>query len=399
MDAGGKTSHTAILARSFEIPAVLGLSNITSHVRNGDEVIIDGNSGRVIVSPDKETRERYLGILKRWQKRELDLLTLNKLAAETKDGKLVKLYANIEISDEIDSAMLHGAEGIGLFRSEFLFLDPQAFSTEEEQYRSYAEVLKKMEGRPVTIRTLDLGGDKFFSKMTEVSEEKNPLLGCRAIRYCLSHREVFRVQLRALLRASVHGNLEVMFPMVSGIEELESLLDFLREVKDELRAEGAPFKEEFPVGIMVEVPSAALTTDILAHKVDFFSIGTNDLIQYAIAVDRGNEKIAYLYEPFHPAVLRLLKMVIDKAHEAGVPVSMCGEMAGDPMAAVILLGLGLDAFSMSSAGILEVKKIIRSVSMAEAKALVKAVMDMHSYNEIDSYVKDWMGKRFDSLDS
>jgi len=397
MDAGGKTSHTAILARAFEIPAVLGLSTITSQVRSGDEIIIDGNSGKVIISPDQETRDRYVNRLKQWQKRESELLTLNELPAETRDGKLIQLFANVEIPEETDSVIVHGAEGIGLFRSEFLFLDPGGFSTEEEQYHSYSRVLEDMGDLPVTIRTLDVGGDKFIPNMGEALEEKNPLLGWRAIRYCLSHREVFRVQMRALLRASVHGNLRIMFPMVSGVEELDMLLAYLQEIKEELRGEGIPFKEHFPVGIMIEVPSAAVTTDILAHKVDFVSIGTNDLIQYTIAVDRGNEKVAYLYEPFHPAILRLLRMIIDSAHAASIPVNMCGEMAGDPMAAVILLGLGLDAYSMSAFSIPEIKKIIRSVSMADAEEMVGNIMDMRSNKEIDSYVKEWMSERFDFL--
>jgi phosphotransferase system enzyme I (PtsI) len=246
----------------------------------------------------------------------------------------------------------------------------------------------------VTIRTLDVGGDKVIPGVAGL-DEKNPILGWRAVRFCLSRKDLFRTQLRAMLRASVHGKLQIMFPMISGIEELERVLEVLQECREQLRNEGIPFDEEIPVGIMIEVPSAALTADILARKVDFFSIGTNDLIQYTIAVDRGNEKIAYLYEPFHPGVLRLLKRVIEDAHEAGIPVAMCGEMAGDPYMAVILLGLGLDIYSMSSFGIPEVKKIIRSVSMSEAEELVGTIMEMKSYREIDSYVRSWMNERFD----
>jgi phosphoenolpyruvate-protein phosphotransferase (PTS system enzyme I) len=395
MDAGGKTSHTAILARSFEIPAVLGLSDITSHAKTGNAIIIDGNSGTVILQPDEKSRAIYEKKMKEWQRREVELLTLNELPAETRDGKTISLRANIEVPEETESAISHGAEGIGLYRSEFLFLQPGGFSSEENQYRAYSKVLEGMSGKGgVTIRTLDVGGDKVIPGI-EGLDEKNPILGWRAVRFCLSRRDLFKVQLRALLRASVHGDLRIMFPMISGVEELEEVIQFFEECKEEMRREEIPFTEDIPVGIMIEVPSAALTADILARKVDFFSIGTNDLIQYTIAVDRGNEKIAYLYEPFHPGVLRLLKRVIDDAHEAGIPVAMCGEVAGDPYATVILLGLGLDIYSMSSFGIPEVKKIIRSVSMSEAEELVGTIMEMKSFREIDNYVRSWMNERFD----
>ncbi len=395
MDAGGKTSHTAILARSFEIPAVLGLSNITGHAKSGDRLIVDGNSGQVILNPDKKTLQLYEKKIRDWQRREVELLTLNELPAETRDGKKIYLRANIEVPEETDSALAHGSEGIGLYRSEFLFLQPGGFSSEDTQYAAYSRVLEAMSGKgTVTIRTLDVGGDKVIPGVAGL-DEKNPILGWRAVRFCLSRKDLFRTQLRAMLRASVHGKLQIMFPMISGIEELEQVLKVLQECREQLRNEGIPFDEEIPVGIMIEVPSAALTADILARKVDFFSIGTNDLIQYTIAVDRGNEKIAYLYEPFHPGVLRLLKRVIEDAHEAGIPVAMCGEMAGDPYMAVILLGLGLDIYSMSSFGIPEVKKIIRSVSMSEAEELVGTIMEMKSYREIDSYVRSWMNERFD----
>jgi phosphoenolpyruvate-protein phosphotransferase (PTS system enzyme I) len=395
MDAGGKTSHTAILARAFEIPAVLGLSSITRVARTGDQIIVDGNRGKVIVDPDEETLKRYGAIQKEWQKREVQLATLNRLPAETRDGKLIYLQANIEVPEETDSLLAHGADGIGLYRSEFLFMQPGGVSTEEQQYNSYASVVDALEGRPVTIRTLDVGGDKAIPGF-EQHNEKNPILGWRAVRFCLARTELFKSQLRALLRASAHseGSLRIMFPMISGVEELEKVLAVLEEAKDECRAKGQPFDEDISVGIMIEVPSAALTTDILARKVDFFSIGTNDLIQYTIAVDRGNERIAYLYEPFHPGVLRLIKMVVDNAHAAGIPVSMCGEMAGDPMATVILLGLGLDIYSMSSFSIPEVKQIIRSISMIEAEELVGEIMEMKSYDEIDQHVHGWMNARY-----
>ncbi len=396
MDVGGKTSHTAILARSFEITAVLGLSEITRHVRGGDTVIVDGNAGAVIVDPDPKTRERYLSSSKEWQKREVRLSTLNELPAETRDGKLISLKANIEVPEETESVLSHGADGIGLYRSEFLFLKPGGFPSEDAQCEAYGQVLDAMGGKAVTIRTLDLGGDKVISEL-RVHGEKNPILGWRAIRFCLARPDLFKTQLRALLRASVRGDLRIMFPMISGAEELGKALAALEEVRRELRSERIPFREEVPIGIMIEIPSAALTSDILARKVQFFSIGTNDLIQYTIAVDRGNERVAYLYEPFHPGVLRLLRLIIDNAHAMSVPVSMCGEMAGDPLATVALLGLGLDTFSMSAARIPEVKQIIRAVSMSEAEEVVGTIMEMKSSVEIEKYVSGWMHERFEPL--
>lgn len=398
MDAGSRTSHTAIVARSFGIVAVLGLSDITRNVRMGTEVIVDGNTGVVIVDPDRETKERYQSSSRQWQQREVSLLTLNKLPAETRDGRLIELNANIEVPEETDAVTAHGADGVGLFRSEFLFLQPDGPPTEEAQYRAYTRVIEALEGKPVTIRTLDLGGDKITPEMG-YREEKNPILGWRAIRFCLSRKDIFRVQLRAILRASAHGNLRVMFPMVSGVEELLKVLAFFEETKEECRKEGIAFDEKLEVGSMIEIPSAAMTSDILAKHVQFFSIGTNDLIQYTVAVDRGNEKIAYLYEPFHPGVLRLIKTTIDSAHAAGIPAAMCGEMAGDPLATVVLLGLGLDSFSMSAFSIPQVKQIIRSVSMSEAEELVGAVMELKSYTDIDRLVTGWMHERFEFLNN
>ncbi len=395
MDAGGRTSHTAILARSFEIPAVLGLSSITDHAGMNTEIIIDGNTGTVVVEPDENTRKSYRARMKDWQRREAQLLSLNELPAETKDGKHIFLKANIELPDETESVLSHGAEGIGLYRTEFLFLQPNGLPTEEMQFQAYSRVLKEMEGHGgVTLRTLDVGGDKLIPDMQN-SDEKNPLLGWRAVRFCLSRNDIFKSQLRAMLRASIYGDLRIMFPMISGVEELDKVLEILEEVKQDLRNEDVSFKEDLQIGIMIEVPSAALTSDLLARKVDFFSIGTNDLIQYTIAVDRGNENIAYLYEPFHPGVLRLIRMIIDNAHAAGIPVGMCGEMAGYPLASVLLLGLGLDIFSMSAFTIPEIKKIVRSVTMSEAEELVGVVMDMRSVEEIDTYVRKWMNERFD----
>ncbi len=394
LDSGGRTSHTAILAKSFEIPAVLGLRNLTKHINTNDLIIVDGHHGKVIINPDAETKNLYEKMLLDYQKRESELLNMNQLAAETRDGKLIKLNANIEIPEEVDSVLVHGADGIGLYRSEFLFMQPGKIPTEDEQFHAYKTVLEAMDGKPVTIRTLDVGGDKFIPSINSLPEN-NPLLGWRAIRFCIEEKAFFKQQLRALLRASVFGSLKIMFPMISGVEELDKALDILDETKRELKSENINYIEKIPVGIMIEVPSAALTSDILAKKVDFFSIGTNDLIQYTIAVDRGNEKIADLYEPFHPGVLRLIRMVIDNAHAQGLSVSMCGEMAGDVYSSVILLGLGLDAYSMSAISIPEIKRIIRSVSMTDAEELVGTIMSMKSFGDIDQYVKNWMEENFD----
>jgi len=396
MDAGGRTSHTAILARSFGIPAVLGLRDITREVQTSDTLIIDGLHGRVILDPDEETQSKYLRMQKDYQKRESELINLNTLPSETQDGKQVLLKANIEIPEELDSVHAYNAAGIGLFRSEFLVMQPGQETDEERQFSVYRKVLEGMDGRPVTIRTLDVGGDKLIREIAQ-KEEKNPLLGWRAIRFCLERQDIFKVQLRALLRASSYGNLRIMFPMISGIEEMEKALSVLEEVKEELRGKGLAFADDIPVGCMIEVPSAALTSDILAKKADFFSIGTNDLIQYTIAVDRGNEKITDMYEPFHPAVLRLIRMVVENGHKAGIPVSMCGEMAGDPLATVILLGLGLDELSMSAFGVPEIKRIIRSATILEAEEFLGTLMDMRSFRDIDRYVREWMEDRFDII--
>ncbi len=396
MDAGGRTSHTAILARSFGIPAVLGLRSITREVKNNDTVIIDGHRGKVILNPDEETKERYIRLQMESLKRESELINLNNLPSETQDGKKILLKANIEVFEELESVHAYNAEGIGLFRSEFLVMQPGQEKDEDAQFSVYKKVLEGMKGAPVTIRTLDVGGDKLINEIAQ-KEEKNPLLGWRAIRFCLERTDIFKVQLRALLRASVYGQLRIMFPMISGIEELERAHAILDEVKLELKGEGIAYADHIPVGCMIEVPSAAMTSDILARKADFFSIGTNDLIQYTIAVDRGNEKITSMYEPFHPAVLRLIKMIVNNGHKEGIPVGMCGEMAGDPAATVILLGLGLDEFSMSAFSLPEIKRIIRSETIIEAEEFLGTIMEMRSFKEIDRYVREWMEDRFDII--
>lgn len=395
MDMGGKTSHTAILARAFEIPAVLGLSTATGDIQDGDELIVDGNAGKIILSPDEKCLKHYKRLEIELKKTRNELQQIRDLKAESTDGRQVILKANIEVPEEAGHALEYGAEGIGLYRSEFLFLTPGQSADEEKQYQAYRSVIRGMQGKPVTIRTLDVGGDKIIPDL-QANEEKNPLLGWRAIRFCLSHRELFKTQLRALLRASAEGEVRIMFPMISGLEELQDALSVLEEAREECRSRGQAFSENLKVGTMIEIPSAAMTSDILAKHSDFFSIGTNDLIQYSIAVDRGNEKTAYLAQPFHPAMLRFIKTTIDAAHAAGIPVAMCGELAGDPLATPILLGMGLDEFSMSASSIPLVKKIIRSSSAAECTALVEEALCCTSYRDVDHLVKTWMAERFPS---
>lgn len=385
-DIGGRTSHTAIMAKSLEIPAVVGLEKITKIVQNGDTIIIDGNRGVIIVAPQKKTLERYDAEKKKYEEQELELATLKNLPCQTVDGHKIELSANIELPEEIPSVMKHGAEGIGLYRSEFFYINRAGLPSEEEQFRAYKEVAKKMAPKPVIIRTLDLGGDKFLSQL-EIPREMNPFMGWRAIRFCLAKPEIFKIQLRAILRASVFGNLKIMYPMISGVEELRQANTILEEVKEEFKKGRIKYAKEIEVGAMIEIPSAAMTSDILAKEVDFFSIGTNDLIQYALAVDRVNEKIAYLYEPAHPAVLRLIKNVIDNGHKEGIWVGMCGEMAGDPALAVILLGLGLDEFSSSPILLPEIKKIIRAFKLSDAKEIAEKALTLDTGKEIEEYAR------------
>jgi phosphotransferase system enzyme I (PtsI) len=393
MDMGGRTSHTAILARAFEIPAVLGLSSATKEIAKGDTVVVDGTSGRIIVFPDETTLDRYRGITVHLRKVADDLLAFKDFPAETKDGHRVALKANIEVPEEASHALLYGAEGIGLYRSEFLFLTPGQSADEHRQYEAYRKVAVGMAGKPVTIRTLDVGGDKLIPDLQSF-EEKNPLLGWRAIRFCLSHKELFRTQLRALLRCSAEGDVRIMFPMISGIEELEDALQVLEEAKAECSALGQAYAKDLKVGCMIEIPSAAMTADILARRSDFFSIGTNDLVQYSLAVDRGNERTAYLAQPFHPAVLRFIKSTIDAAHAQGITAAMCGELAGDPNATAILLGMGLDEFSMSSSAIPLIKRVVRGSSASECRALAEEALALSSYRHVDSLVGRWMADRF-----
>jgi phosphotransferase system enzyme I (PtsI) len=387
LDVGSRTSHTAILARAFGIPAVLGLSVSTREINTGDNLALDGSTGLVLVNPSEGDLLPYRAEMLRQKEYQDTLGELRDLPAQTLDGHRVLLKANIELPQEAERSQLYGAEGIGLFRSEFLFLSPGYSQEEEGQFQAYSQVVRAMKGLPVTIRTIDVGGDKLLPEFQ--MQEKNPLLGWRAIRFCLSMPELLKTQLRAILRASVFGQVKLMFPMISGVEELEEALNLLEEAKGECRRRGLASDPDMEVGIMIEVPSAALTADILASLSDFFSIGTNDLVQYTLAVDRGNERVSYLAQPLHPSVLRLVQMTIDAAHKRGIPAAMCGELAGDPQAAALLLGLGLDEFSMSAASIPLVKQAIRSCTLENCRALAAKVLSCSSWQHAALLVQNW----------
>lgn len=385
-DIGGRTSHTAIMAKSLEIPAVVGLESITDVVNNGDTIILDGIHGAVIVNPTKKFLEKYQKEKKKYELMERELVDLKMLPSETLDKKRVIVAGNIELPEDVASVISHGALGIGLYRTEYFFMNRRDLPGEEEQFNAYKSVAMRIKPEDVVIRTLDLGGDKFLSQL-DVPREMNPFLGWRAIRFCLARPDIFKTQLRAILRASAYGHLKLMYPMISGVSELRQANEVLEEVKGDLRKEGIPFNEGLPVGAMIEVPSAAITSDILAKEADFFSIGTNDLIQYSLAVDRVNEKIAYLYEPAHPAVLNLIKNVIDNGHKAGIPVALCGEMAGDVALTMILLGLGLDEFSTSPIAVPEIKKIVRSVNFEDAKKIAETALTFNTGQDVRAFAR------------
>lgn len=385
-DIGGRTSHTAIMARTLEIAAVVGLDDITKKVKDGDYIVFNGDTGEVIVNPDEETKAKYASLKEKFEEYRKSLELLKGQESITTDGRHVELAGNIGSPNDVSGLIKNDAEGVGLYRTEFLYMDKEdAFPNEEEQYEAYKAVLEGMNNKPIVIRTLDIGGDKELPYF-EMEPEMNPFLGYRAIRLCLDRKDIFKTQLRALYRASVHGKLRIMFPMISSLEELLSAKEVIKEVLAELDAEKIAYANDVEVGMMIEIPSAAVISDILAKHVDFFSIGTNDLIQYTCAVDRMNQKISHLYNQFNPAVLRLIKMVIDNAHKEGKWVGMCGESAGDQRMIPILLGFGLDEFSMSPISILPARKLINSLSYAEMQKFGDEVLAMGTAKEIKEYV-------------
>jgi len=395
-DVGSRTSHTAIVARSLGIPAAAGLEKITAAVRTGDVVILDGNHGTVIVDPDEETFLDYLRRQQRYKYFEQELDKLKDLPAETPDGHRIHLQGNIELPEEVATVAKHGGMGIGLYRTEFLFLNRQHLPTEEQHYVAYRDVVERSAPHEVVIRTLDVGGDK-VGLTGHGEQEPNPALGLRAIRFCLQNRDIFRTQLRGIFRASAHGKIKILYPMISGLTELQEIKRVMEEVKTELRAEGMPFDERIEIGVMIEIPSAAMTADLLAKEADFFSIGTNDLIQYTLAIDRTNEHVAFMYEPLEPAVLRLLQRVSHAAHEARIGLAMCGEMAGDPLYAAILMGLGFQYLSMNVAAIPWVKKVVRSVRMQDAVELADLVMRQPTAALARQAAESFMHQRFPEL--
>jgi phosphotransferase system enzyme I (PtsI) len=391
-DMGGRTSHTAILARSLGIPAVVGLESVTSLVNGGTPAIIDGTSGTVILNPSAETFKEYLQKKQDYDYVEKELLAYRQLPAVTLDGHGLTLRSNIELIEEVPTALQQGAEGIGLFRSEFLFLGTSEPPDEESQYRIYRDILQQIAPHEVTFRTLDVGGDKFVPDIN-LGDEPNPALGLRGIRFSLADRVLFKTQLRAILRASAHGPTRLMLPMVSGVAEVRNSREMIHQAMQELKAEGHSFDGEIPVGIMIETPAAVLIADLLAAEVDFFSVGTNDLIQYCLAVDRANEHVAYLYEPLHPAVLRALRMICSAGRKGGIPVSMCGEMAGEAFYVPILLGLGFTELSMNPPCISRVKKIIRKFTLVEARELLDELLCLPTALEIAHRLEDEMAER------
>jgi len=396
-DLGSRTSHTAIMARSLNIPAVVGLHDITEKLETGQHVLLDGTNGSVIVDPTSETLAHYGEIESRRVKVVAQLKGLRETKSTTRDGRHIVLSANIELPDDVDAVAANGAEGIGLYRTEFLYLNRNTLPTEDEQYETYRKVAERVRPDPLIIRTFDLGGDKLAPGTVDISDELNPFLGWRAIRFCLENIGIFKTQLRAILRASAIGNVKIMFPMISGLDELRRAISILNESKSELHASKIEIGEKTEVGAMIEIPSAAISANALAREVDFFSIGTNDLIQYALAVDRVNERIAHLYEPTHPAVLRLLKMIADAAHAHHIWVGVCGEMAGDIVLIPLLLGLGVDELSASATLVPRVKRAVQSLAIPECQQLVDEALKLETPSEILARCLELADRRYGDL--
>lgn len=391
-EGGGRTSHTAIMARSLDIPAVVGLGQFLSQVQDGDTIVVDGSQGVMIVNPDEKTLAQYRSREATYRTYKQELQGLQELPAETKDGRSILLLANIDHSEEIAGALQNGARGIGLFRTEYLFMGREDTPGEEEQYQEYKKVLEAAGGRPVVIRTLDVGGDNTFYSMP-ASNEPNPFLGWRGIRLSLDFKDLFKTQLKAILRSSSHGKVKIMFPMISNLMELRRAREVMAEAGRELEAEGKAFERKVEIGVLVEVPSVAVTVDLFAPEVDFLSIGTNDLVQYTMAVDRANEKVSSLYQSLHPAVLRLIRQVVEAGRQAGKEVSICGEMAGEPLATVLLIGLGLTVLSGGSCILPEVKKRIRSVTMREARDIAQKALQFPTSGEVKKFLEGEMKAR------
>jgi len=385
-DIGGRTSHSAIMARSLEIPAVVGTKNVTTSVNQSDMVIIDGIEGKVIIQPSEEELTSYREKQNSFRKQQEEWAKLKDEPTFSKDGEQVELVANIGTPNDIDGVLNNGGEGVGLYRTEFLYMGKSELPSEEEQFEAYKTVLERMDGKPVVVRTLDVGGDKELSYLN-LPKEMNPFLGFRAIRFCLENEAVFRPQLRALLRASAYGNLKIMFPMIATLEEFRQAKSILLDEKKSLKADGVKVSEDIEVGIMVEIPSTAVTAKQFAKEVDFFSIGTNDLIQYTMAADRMNERVSYLYQPYHPAILNLVNNVIQAAHKEGKWTGMCGEMAGDPIAIPILLGLGLDEFSMSATSILPARTQIKNLSKKDISKHKEQILSMRTADEVVEFIR------------
>src|SRR5881392_2348095 len=393
-DLGSRTSHTAIMARSLNIPAIVGLHDITAKLETGQYVLLDGTDGLLIVDPTEETLAHYAEIESKRANVVAQLKELRETSSTTRDGRHIVLSANIELPEDVDAVAANGAEGIGLYRTEFLYLNRTTLPTEEEQYKTYRKVAERVRPNPLIIRTFDLGGDKLAPGTVDISDELNPFLGWRAIRFCLENIDIFKTQLRAILRASAVGNVKIMFPMISGLDELRHAKAVLEECRKEI---GEKKSGKMEVGAMIEIPSAAISADALAREVDFFSIGTNDLIQYTIAVDRVNERIAHLYEPTHPAVLRLLKMIADAAHAHKIWVGVCGEMAGDLTVIPLLLGLGMDELSAGATLVPRVKRAVQSLAISECRELVEEALNLDTASEILARCLELADKRYGDL--